>query len=313
MLGVAWSASIGGIGTIIGSPPNAMVVGILRDQGIAEITFVEWMKIGLPVAVVGVLVAWALLMILFRPRVARIASAAQALEKQKQSLGRWTVDEIVTSVVFALVVVLWLSQPFWNRLPAEIHERISRVGVYEIGLLCALLLFIIPVDRRHWRPVLTWRDSRFVDWCTLLLFGGGISLSNAMFKTGLTNWLAGGVVEGLGNATPWLCLALIVLLVDFLTEITSNTAVTAMMTPVLIALAPNLKLDPVLLAVAAAMAASLAFMLPVATPPNALVYSTGYLRITQMMRAGIFMNLLGCLVLVGYLYLFGDDVIRLLP
>ncbi len=314
LLGVAWSASIGGIGTIIGSPPNAMVVGILRGQELAEIGFLEWMKVGLPVALFGVLAAWGLLMVLFRPRASGLAEAANALENQRRALGKWTTDEKFTLAVFALVVALWLSQPFWKgSLPQSVYERISWFGVYGIGLFCAMLLFVVPVDWRCWRTVLNWRDSHYVDWGTLLLFGGGISLSHAMFKTGLTNWLAGGVVDQLQSVSPWLCLIVIVLLVDFLTEITSNTAVTTMMTPILVVLAPGLGLDRVTLCVAAAMAASLAFMLPVATPPNALVYSTGYFRISQMMRAGVLMNLLGCLVLVGCLYAFGGGILEALP
>ncbi len=134
-----------------------------------------------------------------------------------------------------------------------------------------------------------------------------------MFKTGLTDWLADGFVSEIGRPGPWICLAAIVLLVDFLTEVTSNTAVTLMMTPVLIVVAPRVGLDPVTLCIAAAMASSLAFMLPVATPPNALVFSTGYFRISQMARAGFLMNLIGCAVMILCLYLIGGRILASVP
>ncbi len=304
MLGIAWSASIGGIGTLIGSPPNGIVVGILSQQDVAEIDFLQWMALGMPVAIVGVIAAWLFLLVMFRPRAGDSNDVRSTLKSQKQSLGVWSRDEVLTVIIFLLVSTLWVSQPFWKHvLPARISDLVSGFGVYEIGLACALLLFLIPVDLRTWRSVLQWRDSRYVDWGTLVLFGGGIALSNAMFSTGLTDWLAGGLIGSLDQVTPWVCLLVVVLLIDYLTEITSNTAVTTMMSPILIVLAPLLGLDPVLLCVVAAMASSLAFMLPVATPPNALVYATGYFRIGQMIRAGFLMNLIGCAILVAVTYL----------
>jgi sodium-dependent dicarboxylate transporter 2/3/5 len=313
MLGVAWSASIGGIGTIIGSPPNGIVVGILQDNGFGEISFFRWMQWGLPVAVVGVIAAWMVLMAFFRPSVTNVQEVRGTLDQQRQELGKWTVDQWWTLIVFVLVVTLWITQPFWDYLlPSRVFERISRFGIYEIGLLCALLLFIVPVDLRSWRTVMDWRDSKYVDWGTLILFGGGIALSNAMFKTGLTDWLAQGFITGLGRGSPWVYLILIAFLVDFLTEITSNTAVTTMMTPILILFAPKIGLDPLMLCVVSAMASSLAFMLPVATPPNALVYGTGYFRIPQMARAGFFMNLIGCLVMIACVYLVAHKMLGIL-
>jgi len=157
------------------------------------------------------------------------------------------------------------------------------------------------------------RGAKYVDWGTLILFGGGIALSDAMFKTGLTDWLAESFVRWIGQPGPWVCLTLIVLMIDFLTEVTSNTAVTSMMTPVLIGLAPRLGLSPITLCVAGAIASSLAFMLPVATPPNALVYGTGYFRISQMARAGFCMNLAGCAVVVLSLYFISGRLFGALP
>ncbi len=314
MLGVAWSASIGGLGTIIGSPPNGIVVGIFQSQGIGNIHFLQWMKIGLPVALVGLVTAWGLLMLLHHPRIGDTTAGLAAIRKARSALGPRTVDETVTLLTFALVAALWITHPFWKDvLPESAYRRIERFNIYEIGLFGALLLFVVPVDLRRWRSVLVWRDTRYVDWGTLVLFGGGIALSDAMFKTGLTDWLAEGFVAQIGRPGPWVCLILIVLMVDFMTEITSNTAVTSMITPVLIGVAPQLGLEPITLCVAAAMASSMAFMLPVATPPNALVYGTGYFRIGQMVRSGFAMNLAGCAVLVVCLYYIAGRLFGAIP
>lgn len=299
MLGIAWASSIGGLATIIGSPPNGIVAGILRNRGIAEIDFVGWMRIGLPISIVGLVSAWGMLMVRFRSRTHIDEGVVNTVRDARRSLGALRVEEKVTLCVFALVTSMWLTQPFWaTMIPTGIARRIERFDIPEIGLFGAMLLFVVPVRRGDWRSVLSWRDAKYVDWGTLVLFGGGIALSNAMFKTGLTEWAAGHFVATMGRPAPWLCLAMLVLLVDFLTEITSNTAVTSMMTPVLIGIAPRVGLDPVLLCVGCGLASSLAFMLPVATPPNALVYASGYFRVSDMARAGVMMNLLGCAILV---------------
>ncbi|GJM25887.1 MAG: di- and tricarboxylate transporter [Phycisphaerae bacterium] len=307
LLGIAWSASIGGIGTLIGSPPNGIVVGIMSSKGVAQIDFLSWMGFGMPVAFFGLIAAWGVLLVLFRPRITDSSRAADALVEQKRLLGGWSPDEKLTVSIFALVATLWVTQPFWKYILPR--EWVGGIGVYEIGLGCALLLFLIPVDRTTWRSVLQWSDSRRVDWGTLVLFGGGIALSNAMFGTGLTDWLASEFIDSMGSVTPWLCFIAVILLIDYLTEITSNTAVTTMMSPILISLAPGLNLDPIVLCVGAAMASSMAFMLPVATPPNALVYATGYFRIGQMIRAGIVMNLIGCAILVTVTYFLAGVVL----
>lgn len=314
LLGVAWAASIGGIATIIGTPPNGIVVGILRQQGIAAFDFVGWMKIGGPVAVILLGVAWAVLMLLHRPKLADTAAGLAAIREGRARLGRLTADEAATLAAFSLVVALWVTQPFWgNLLPAEVCRRLERFDVEVIGLLGAVLLFIVPLERRTWRTVLTWKDARYVEWGTLILFGGGIALSDAMFRTGLTDAFAHSFVTWIGRPGPWVCLALIVLMIDFLTEVTSNTAVASMMTPVLIGLAPELGLPPVTLVVAAGLASSLAFMLPVATPPNALVYGSGYFTIGQMARAGFAMNLLSCAAVTLCLYFITGRLLGVLP
>jgi sodium-dependent dicarboxylate transporter 2/3/5 len=299
MLGIGWAASIGGLGTLIGSPPNLIAAGNLMDAGFEPIGFLAWMRLGLPIALVVLVAAWGLLMILHRPAGAIRPEVHRVIADRRAALGRMTADEKVVVGVVVLIAVLWLTRRYWPvLLPDWLAAQMAWFGVNEIGLLGGVLMFIVPVERRGWRAVLQWTDARCVDWGTLLLFGGGLALSSAMFKTGVTDWIAGGLVDRLGGFGPLVCLFAIVMLVDYLTEITSNTAVATMIAPIAIATAPGLGLAPETLCMACAMGASLAFMLPVATPPNALVFATGYFRIGQMVRAGFFMNLIGCGIMV---------------
>ncbi len=176
MLGVAWAASIGGIATLIGSPPNGIAVGILQEQNVARIDFLQWMQIGLPVSLLGLLAAWGLLLVTQRPRIDDPAGGLIAVREARMKLGPLTRDEIATVAAFALVVTLWVTRRFWDRLPPELFARVERFDVYGIGLFVALLLFIVPVDRTGWRSVLDWRDAKYVDWGILILFGGGMAL-----------------------------------------------------------------------------------------------------------------------------------------
>lgn len=166
-------------------------------------------------------------------------------------------------------------------------------------------MFFIPVDWKNRKFVLDWEDSKFIDWGTLLLFGGGIALSDAMFETGLAGWIAKSSINLIGNANILLVLVIVIILMELLTEVTSNTAVTSMMIPILLSISNGLNIDGKLLALAATFAASMAFMLPVATPPNAIVYSTGQLKITDMLKAGIFLDLCTWLIIILVLYIFG--------
>jgi sodium-dependent dicarboxylate transporter 2/3/5 len=166
-------------------------------------------------------------------------------------------------------------------------------------------MFCIPVDLRRGKFLLDWTDTKFVDWGTLILFGGGIALSDSMFKTGLASWIAHSFIGMLGSPSTLLMVFAIVVLVDFLTEVTSNTAVTTMMVPIVISVALATGENPVTLAVATALAASMAFMLPVATPPNALVYATGYVKLKDMVKGGIILDIFGWLFTVGIIVVFG--------
>ncbi len=299
MLGIAWAASIGGVGTIIGTPPNGIALGILNttfadDPGYQPISFLQWMGIGIPYVVLFLPFSWWLLLRFHPPEFTRIDSGKARMLEQRQELGPFAPGEKRTLAVFLLAVVLWMTNPFWEAfLPAGLAERLAWIDEYTIGLSAGVLLFLVPVSFRDGVFVLDWRDAQYVDWGTLLLFGGGIALSDAMFKTGLAAWIATSFVGVLGSPSTLVMLIAIVVLVDFLTEITSNTAVTSMMVPIVISIALRTGENPVTLAIGAAVAASMAFMLPVATPPNAIVYSSGYVSMRDMIRAGFALDIAG--------------------
>jgi sodium-dependent dicarboxylate transporter 2/3/5 len=312
MLGIAWSASIGGVGTVIGSPPNGIALGILNatfanDPSYSHITFAEWITFGVPYIILFIPIAWFILLKVNPPEISDIPGGRERFERERDTLGPLAAAEKRTILVFLAAVTLWISNPFWPAiLPTHVALSLGWIDEYVIGLGAGLLLFILPVSMKEHTFVLEWSDTRFVDWGTLILFGGGIALSDAMFKTGLASFIATSFVGMLGSPSTLVMMFAVVFLMNFLTEVTSNTAVTAMMVPIVISIAVRTGEDPVALAIAAAVAASMAFMLPVATPPNALVFSTGYVKIRDMVRSGFILDIIGWLLTVGIMVVFAD-------
>jgi sodium-dependent dicarboxylate transporter 2/3/5 len=265
------------------------------------------MKVGIPLVVAFVPLAWWLLTRKLRPEVRQIAGGKEDLEKERQALGPFSTSEKAATFAFCLAVGLWCTNPFWPRLlPQAMCAKIVWIDEYIIALGIGVLLFCIPVDWKNRAFLLEWEDTTFVHWGTLLLFGGGIVLSGALFKTGLAAWIGKGFIGLFGNPSALLMVVIIVIPVTLMTEVTSNTAISTMMVPIVISIALATGNDPVALALATAIAASLAFMLPVATPPNALVYGTGYISIADMIRVGVILEILGFALVVATVYLFGD-------
>jgi len=293
LLGIAYSASIGGIGTIIGTPPNALLVGFARDSiGEAhrlDISFARWMAVGLPLVLVFLPVAWLLLTrVIFPVRLAVIRGGASFFRERLAEIGSPGRGEITTLAVFACTALAWVTRPLLAHV-----VPLSDAGIAMTG---ALLLFVLPVNRAGRRFAMDWKTARRLPWGILILFGGGLSLAARVQEHGVAEFI-GSLVAGLPALPDALLVASVALLVIFLTELTSNTATTATMLPILAALAPGLGVDPYLLIVPAALAASCAFMMPVATPPNAIIFGSGMVTIPEMCRAGFWLNLVGVLLI----------------
>jgi solute carrier family 13 (sodium-dependent dicarboxylate transporter), member 2/3/5 len=299
MLGIAYAASIGSLATPIGTPPNLFMVGFLeRNYGIA-ISFGRWMAFALPISLVLLGLAWLLLTsFLYKPGFDEIPGGREIIDREVGALGPFSPSERLVLVVFSLTALGWLARdpltswdPLIERLPFV--ERITDAGIAVIG---ALLLFIIPYDWKRGSTVMNWEAARDVPWNVLLLFGGGLSLASAVGSTGLDRWI-GTHLSRLTDLPVVLLVVGITAALILLTELTSNTATAATFLPILAGLAIVNAIDPMLLVVPAALAGTCAFMLPVATPPNAIVFGSGHVTIPQMARTGIFLNLVAVAII----------------
>ncbi len=312
LLGLAWSASVGGIATIVGTPPNGIAISLLASHNIRTIDFLDWMKIGLPFMIFFIPVIWFVLLKFFKFSDETIIDQ-EYLNTLLQNIGKIKRSELIVLMLFLITVFLWISNPFWeNFLPIQFYNQIKWIDEYMIGLVGGVALFVVPISFKKLEFVLNWKDTRNIDWGTLILFGGGLTLSDAMFKTGLAAWIAKTFLGVFGNPTTLVLLFLTVLFIVFLTEVTSNTAVTAMMVPVLIAISSTSGQDTTTLVIGAAIAASMAFMLPVATPPNALVYGTGYVKLSDMIRVGLILEILGWIYTISILFVFGNLIFNII-
>jgi solute carrier family 13 (sodium-dependent dicarboxylate transporter), member 2/3/5 len=297
LLGIAYAASLGGFATLIGTPPNALLAGFLRESYGVEIGFAQFMMVGGPMALLLTPLCWVLLTRVVFPLHAReIPGGRELIERELRALGPVSRPEWTVMAVFTAAALSWVFGPFAaERLPEGVYSDAA------VGIGAALLLFLIPAGGNRGRNVLTWDEGRKVPWDVLLLFGGGLSLADALTKTGLAKWI-GGELQGFGALPVPLLILLLAAVIVVLSEVASNTATAAAFLPVVASLAIGIGENPLLLAVPAALAASCGFMLPVATPPNAIAYGTGHVSITQMAKAGWWLDILCILtvLLVSY-------------
>jgi len=294
LIGLAYAATIGGLATLVGTPPNALLAAFLKENHAIEIDFLNWMLVGVPVTLVMLPLTWLLLVRWVFPfRLQASPAAGRHLEQLKAGLGPMSQQEKRVAVIFACVVLAWVFRRPLNALLGG--GALSDPGIV---MTAAVLLFIIPRGSGRAGALMDWQQAARLPWGVLLLFGGGLSLAAAVSKSGLALWLGESLTPlgALGIAALVLGAALLVI---FLTEMTSNLATTATLLPVIGAMAVALSVDPLLITVPVTLAASCAFMLPVATPPNAIVYASGMVTIPQMARAGLLLNLLGAALVMA--------------
>lgn len=299
LLAVAYSASVGGIMTIIGTPTNTFLVGFLRDS-IApeyriELSFAGWLPIGVTFAAAFLpTMYWILTRILFPIEGIALTGGRAMVDRDLRSLGKMSVGEWNTLVVFVTTVSLWLFRPLLVRWQfewaGESYQPLAHLSDTTVAMGAAMLLFLTPVCSRPLRFTMDWQTAAQMPWGILFLFGGGLSLAAAVQAGGVAEYI-GSQAVGLAALPPLVLVLLATTTVVFLTELTSNTATTASLVPVLAALGPGVGVHPYLLVIPATVAASCAFMLPVATPPNAIVFGSGRITTSQMVRAGFSLNL----------------------
>ncbi|MBW2004481.1 MAG: DASS family sodium-coupled anion symporter [Deltaproteobacteria bacterium] len=291
MLGIAYAASIGGVATIIGSPPNAIFVGLVNKMWGKQISFATWMLYGTPLSAVAMLCAWYYLTnIAFPLELKELPGGTGVIEGELKKLGSISRQERQVLVVFTLVAILWLTRSF------VLTKFMPLINDTTIAIFGALLLFLMPANLKKGQFILDWDTAVKVPWGILLLFGGGISLAGGFASSGLATWLANSLA-GLKGVTIVIIVLAVVTMTIFLTEVTSNTATATMLMPVMAALAIAMGIHPYTLMITATTACSYAFMLPVATPPNAIVFGSGYITIPQMAKAGFWMNILGVILI----------------
>lgn len=297
LLGVAYAASIGGIGTIVGSPPNAVAAAYLQASLGIEVSFLEWMRLGVPIVLVMVPLTWALLAwVLFPFQNSTESQQPLDLRGELAPVAPMRFGEWAVLLICAGTALMWMIRLPLKGVMVGGWQPFSGLTDAGIAITAALILFVIPMDQRWERFAMDWDCASQAPWGIFLLFGGGLSLASSLQSSGLSGFLS-TMFSGLGSVPVWLAVALVISFIVFFTEITSNTATVTTAIPILVLVAGSIGQDAPQLVLPAALAGSFAFMLPTATAPNAIVYGTGQIRLSNMIRAGFWLNCLSVFVL----------------
>lgn len=295
MLAIAYSASIGGISTLIGTPPNLVLAGIVQELYQIDISFAQWFKFGLPISILLLTICWFYLTrVAFTFKQKSFPGGRAEIQRLLKELGDISKEERIVLCVFVLTALCWITRSFL------LEKILPNIDDTIIAMAAGILLFVLPAEKGN-RRIINWEEAVKIPWGVLLLFGGGMALAAGFQSSGLALWIGSKMTLLQGVSLITLILILIAA-VNFLTEITSNLATTAMLLPILAPMAKSIQVHPYILLVSATVAASCAFMLPVATPPNAVVFGSGYLRIPDMVRTGIWMNLISICILTLIVY-----------
>ncbi|AKE38131.1 SLC13 family permease [Corynebacterium camporealensis] len=309
ILGIAYSASIGSLGTLIGTPPNALLKGYMETSHDIVLGFGTWMIVAMPLAIIFLFIAWFLLITVFKPEMTEIPGGRELINDEIKAMGPWTGPQIITGIIFVGAAVSWVAIPFFVSDQSNYDDAI-------VGIAAGILLFLIPADPKHGTRLLDWKTANEMPWDVLLLFGGGLSLSAMFNASGLSLWI-GEQAKGLAALPMILLIAAVALLVLFLTEITSNTATAATFLPIMggvavgIGLTEASEMNVLLLTIPVALSATCAFMLPVATPPNAIAYGSGHVKIGEMIKGGIWLNIISTVLITLTVYLLAIPVFGL--
>ncbi|MGK0421062.1 MAG: sodium-dependent dicarboxylate transporter 2/3/5 [Polaribacter sp.] len=301
MLGIAFAANAGGIATVIGTPPNSVLIGLLENQYNIQISFLTWMSFGLPFSIIMVTaVYFVLVKLMFPCKDIVFTSSENVIDEEIEKLGKISKEEKRVLTIFAITVFLWITRTIINSaLPGlKLSDTI-------ISLMGAVSLFAVPMNFKKGNFILQWKDTEKLAWGILILFGGGLALAKGMDSSGLVALITDTIAAGDFNSLATVSLLIILML--FMTELMSNVALVAVLAPVVAGIAIGLNIPILNVLIPVTMASSCAFMLPMATPPNAIVFASGYVKVNQMVRAGIVLNLIA----VGLLILYYQFVIPL--
>ncbi|MDO6854801.1 DASS family sodium-coupled anion symporter [Cellulophaga lytica] len=292
MLGIAFSANAGGIATIIGTPPNSVLIGLLEEQYNIEISFLKWMIIGLPFSIVlltviyFVLVKW-----MFPNKQLEFSASKDVINSELKKLGPTSKKEKMVLVIFAITVFLWIFRTLINSV-------FPSIGLSDtvISMIAAVSLFAVPYNLKKGDFILKWKDTEKLAWGILVLFGGGLALANGMATTGIVTTVTEAISNS--NINIFFTVSLLILLMLFMTELMSNVALITVLAPIVAGIAIGLNIPMLHILIPVTMASSCAFMLPMATPPNAIVFASGYIKVKQMARVGIILNLIAVALLI---------------
>lgn len=299
MLMTAYACSIGGVLTPIGTPPNIIMLGFLSEMADIHVSFFDWMVWGFVAMIVYFVIAYIVLSRMFPADVEHIEGAQELIQQKVKALGKWTNAQKNTLFAFIVAVVLWVMPGILSIIYGSDSEVLKTYNRFfpeaVVAMVGALLMFFLPVNKKWSKMTISWKDAvAGVEWGTLLLFGGGLAMGGMMYSTGLSAWIGDQIIGFMGgNPSELLLVSVFCVMSLLLSELTSHTAATNMIGPLAIGAAVSAGFSPVPVAVGVALSASLGFMLPVSTPPNAIVYASGYIPITKMIKTGVYIDFIG--------------------
>lgn len=294
MLMVGYAATLGGLATIIGSPPNVVFKGLLQEYHNESLSFGKWMLVGVPVALTTLLCTYFILtLVLYPNKIKTVEGSDELLKGKLLELGRISTAEKIVLIIFMFTSLLWITQEPLNQF--VFGKKILNDA--NIAMLGGILMFVVPSDVKEFQFVLTWKDTERLQWGILLLFGGGLCLAHGLEKTGIIETI--GKALAFQNSYNYLLVLLLIVATVFLSELMSNVALVQIFIPVIFGISTALDINPILLAMPVTLSASIGFMFPIATPPNAIVYSSGYIRMKEMVKAGIVLDI--CCILIIFI------------